>query len=33
VYFTSPFAEQGQIYPVLIDSTDEYDMYGKTVER
>jgi len=33
IYFTSPFAEQGKIYPVLIEKTDEYDMYGHTVDN
>lgn len=33
VYFNSPFAEQGKIYPVTVDKTDEYDMFGHTSEN
>ncbi len=30
VYFNSPFAEQGEIYEIIIDSNDCYDLYGHT---
>lgn len=33
VYFTSSFAEQGQLYSVTIDKTDDYDMYGHAEEN
>ncbi len=32
VYFTAPHAEQGKRYPVLIEKTDTYDLFGSAKE-
>ena len=33
VYFTAPFAAQGETYPVFIDRADSYDLYGHTEDQ